>query len=317
MRISREANMVVRKRMGAENTRALSSRMRGCLVVAGVWFAGAAVIACTFGDLAAFTEGNSKGMNGDAGAGTIGHPGDGGGSDDAPDGEPEAGGRLEDAADDGADGESDAADGATKDASIDSGPPGPFGTSCPTGTAYTDSFASDPVVRGTWTLLAGSYTYEPGSVTLNFGSPNTQMWIGPRPAWRNYSVSVPITLGPNTDGLNAGIDFRMESVPNANPIPVNSGEMYFAVLQPNAVVLGTQSGGDGSVWSDLQSAAGTFTSGTPYTLQVSVSGSTINVSVNGTLYIQNDVNAMFTFGSIGLATYNCSATYGKITVTCN
>ena len=190
-----------------------------------------------------------------------------------------------------------------------------FGPTCPSGTTYTEPFSSDPLADGTFIPLAGSSAYNSGSDTfsLELGNPNAQVWVGARPSWGNYTISVPIRIDTTIDssGQNAGISFRMESTPD--PAPDNSGQMYYAGIFSDCVQLGTLTGS----WTLLSSVDGTFNEGTFYTLQVSLSGSTIDVSVDGTVYVSNLVDSTLTFGSFGLRTWEAGATYGAVTVTCD
>jgi hypothetical protein len=192
------------------------------------------------------------------------------------------------------------------DADVDAGL---FAVNCPSGTTYYESFNSDPVQDGTWTLLAGSYSWSPGRVTINSGSPNSQLWMGPRPNWTNYTISTTITPGP---APNAGINIRMEDSPPF-PAPSDSGHMYFAGIQAANVVLGTESGG---TWAQLAYPTARFAVGTQYPMVVGVNGQTITVSLDGTTYISY-TDPTFALGSFGLRTFNSSATFGPITVTCN
>lgn len=193
----------------------------------------------------------------------------------------------------------------------DAGPTVTFGTTCPTSTTYTEPFTSNPVANGTFISLIGPSTYNPSTNTLSLqaGSPNTQLWIGARPSWANYTISVPVRI--DTSGGNGGLTFRMESTP-ASPAN-NAGQMYFAGIATNQVLLGIENGS----WTELEGPSATFAEGTFYTLQVIASGSALSLSVNGTAYVTSDTDTTFTYGSFGLRTYESGMTFGAISVTCD
>jgi hypothetical protein len=195
-------------------------------------------------------------------------------------------------------------------ASTDAGPTVIFGAACPTSTTYTEPFTSDPVADGTFVSLIGPSTYNPSSSTLSLqaGSPNTQLWIGARPSWANYTIAVPVRI--DTSGGNGGLTFRMVSTPSS---PANNaGQMYFAGIATNQVLLGIENGN----WTELEGPSATFAEGTFYTLQVTASGSALSLSVNGTAYVTSDTDTTFTYGSFGLRTYSSGMTFGTISVTC-
>jgi hypothetical protein len=196
------------------------------------------------------------------------------------------------------------------DAGTDAGPTVVFGATCPTGTTYTEPFTSDPVANGTFLSLLGPSTYNASSSTfsLQTGSPNTQLWIGDRPTWANYTIIVPVRI--DTTGGNGGLTFRMESTP-ASPAN-NAGQMYYAGIAPNQVILGIENGS----WTELQGPSATFAVGTFYTLQVTVIGSALSLSVGGTAYVTSEADTSFTFGSFGLRTYSSGMTFGPINVSC-
>ena len=185
-----------------------------------------------------------------------------------------------------------------------------FGATCPTGTVYTESWAEDPFASGQWTNIVGTENYNgasvPPSESLSSGGPNTQMWIGTRPSWTNYTISVPIRL--DTPGGNGGLNFRMQSVGQGN----DSGQMYYAGIDANEVILGMESNG----WTQFGASPATFAQGTFYTLQVVLAGSTLSVSVNGGNTIVY-TDSTFAFGSFGLRTFVVGMTYGPISVTCD
>jgi hypothetical protein len=186
-----------------------------------------------------------------------------------------------------------------------------FGDTCPAGTTYADPLTSDPLTDGTLIPLAGPSTYDPASRTLSLaaGNPNTQLWIGPRPSWANYTVSVPIRL--DTPNGNAGINFRIQRATVG--LPNDGGQMYFAGIEPGDAQVGTEVQG---TYTQLARGSGTFQMGTFYTLGVSVSGSRIEVTVDGAPYITNLTDTTFGYGSFGPRTYNSGATYGAMIVTC-
>ena len=292
-------------------------------VLAAVVLAGGVIEGCAAGsdvspggpvdNDSGFTADASSDVTGDS---TSNH--DASGGHDATQGDDAAdAGHPSDAADDVNDGNAtdasnrgDAADAAD---SSDSGPLTIFGPTCPTGTVYTEPFTSDPIPDGTFTSLIGLSTYSAIARTLSLttGSPNTQLWIGPRPQWTNYTVAVPVRIDSSSSGGNGGITFRMEATPTS---PANNaGQMYFAGIGSGQVVLGIENGN----WTEFTGASGTFAVATFYTLQVTVSGSAITVAVNGTPYATNYVDTTYAFGSIGLRTFSSAMTYGAITVTCN
>jgi hypothetical protein len=155
-------------------------------------------------------------------------------------------------------------------------------------------------------------TYDAANALLKLaaGSPNTQAWIGARPAWTNYTISIPVRI--DSTGGNGGINFRMEDPGPANP-PNDSGKMYYAGITTTGVQLGMENNG----WTQLSSATATFTSGTFYTLAVTANGSSLSVAVNGTTYINASMDSNFATGGFGLRTYQSGMSYGAVSVTCN
>jgi hypothetical protein len=198
-------------------------------------------------------------------------------------------------------------------APIDAGPTVIFGSSCPTGTRYTEPFTSDPVADGTFLPLTGSYTYDAANALLSLATTsgaNTQLWIGPRPTWTGITVSARVRIDSTQNNGNGGFTFRMESTP-ASPSN-NAGQMYYAGLATNQVLVGLENGN----WTEFSGPSGTFAIGTFYTLSVTANGTSLSVSVDGTPYVTSYVDSTYTFGSIGLRTYASSMTYGALTVTC-
>jgi Domain of Unknown Function (DUF1080) len=186
-----------------------------------------------------------------------------------------------------------------------------FGATCPTGTTFTEPFTADPVASGTFAPLIGPYTYNSASSTLSLtaGNPNTQMWIGARDSWTNYTITAQIRI--DSTGGNGGITFRMESVPTS---PANNaGQMYYAGIATNQAILGLENGS----WTEFEGPTATFTVGTFYTLVVVANGGSLSMSVDGTSYATNYTDSTFSVGSIGLRTYASGMTFGAISVVCN
>jgi hypothetical protein len=202
----------------------------------------------------------------------------------------------------------------------DAGTPVYFGQDCPSGTTYQDPFVLDPVASGNWTLAAGTYTYAPAGHTVTLyqvANGPSQLWIGPRPNWNAYTVSVPVSF-PNITG-NAGLNFHIENLPN--PAPNNAGQMYFVGITPSRTTGSVDFGSESNtVWTDIHPVAGTYDTGVTYQLQVQVNGNTVTASVDGTPVLSNFTDpsgANFTYGSIAIRTWNQTATFGPVTVRCN
>jgi hypothetical protein len=194
-----------------------------------------------------------------------------------------------------------------------------FGEDCIQGEVYSTSFQSDPFGSGVWTGIAGMATYDSAAHELDLtGSTGNQAqaWIGARPNWSNYTISVrlTITLQHAPDG-NAGINFRM-----SNPGSTNySGTMYYAGISPTEVQLGTENNG---TYTLLNSATLSINAATSHVLTVTALGVSLVVNVDGTNYILwtdstgPDGGPAFSTGGFGLRTYEDTAAYKSITVTC-
>jgi hypothetical protein len=222
------------------------------------------------------------------------------------------------------DGAVDAESDAPSDAAGQPARLGFFGALCPTGTVYTDPFATDPILSGDWALVASTYVFDPlgHTITLNdHNSSNAQMWIGLRPSWGAYTMSGTLNMA-NGNG-NAGFNVHIQSLPY--PAPNDGGMMYFAGIksggggvESGAVIIGTETGGLGTAWNQVAEKSATFVPGTNYLFQVAVSGSTVTASVDGVEYVTfTDTTYNLTFGSIAIRTYSSTVTFGPITVTCN
>jgi hypothetical protein len=218
---------------------------------------------------------------------------------------------LSDASDDADANESAEGADSSSDAATDAGSTVIFGATCPTGTTYTEPFTSNPVADGTFLPLIGSSTVDATNHTLTLqpGNPNAQLWIGARPSWTSYTVSAQVRI--DTSGGNGGFTFRMESTP-ASPAN-NAGQMYFAGIATNQVLLGLENGN----WTEFAGPSATFAVGTFYTLAVTANGSALSVSVNGTAYVTSYSDTTYSYGSFGLRAYASGMTFGAITVTCN
>jgi hypothetical protein len=233
------------------------------------------------------------------------------GIDMGPSDDADGGGDSSGGIDSGADVDAGVVD-ATSDADsglVDAAPTVIFGSSCPSGTTYTEPFTSDPIADGTFLPLVGSSTFDAAhnTVSLAASSANTQIWIGPR-SWTSYTVSARVRI--DTANGNGGFNFRMESTP-ASPSN-NAGQMYYAGIATNQVLLGIENGN----WTELSGPSATFAVGTFYTLSVTANGASLSVSVDGKAYVTSYSDSTYTFGSFGLRSYASGMTYGAITVTC-
>jgi hypothetical protein len=202
---------------------------------------------------------------------------------------------------------------------------------CPTGTIYSEPFTTNPLLpvpvddagdtAAPWIALSPNVSYVPpsgevgGVLSLAYDTNqlNIQAWIGTRPQWTNYTVSVQVRIDDmaNSNG-NGGLTFRMVSTP---PMPANNGgEMYYAGFSTNNVQLSSFNNG---TWLPFGSAiTASFSSGTFHTLVVTVSGTSIKFSVDGTQYFQTN-DSTWALGSIGFRTYIAGMSYQNLTVTCD
>jgi hypothetical protein len=209
----------------------------------------------------------------------------------------------------------DSNDSSPLDSGFDATPGKIFADECPPGTTYTDTFAADPVLSGNWLLLSNSYTYNPDhTVSLPAGGgalANTSaLWIGPRPNWTNYTVTV--VVRPDTAMIDEGVNLRMEYSP---PYPAgdNMGQMYYAGILQSSVQSGNSSAG--TWYQGPVASAAPFSLGTFYTIVATIRGSTLTVSVNGAQYITTPAPSL-AYGSIGLRSWQSGATYSSVSVTC-
>lgn len=179
------------------------------------------------------------------------------------------------------------------------------------GQAFTESFVQNPFGDGSWDLLAGSYVHDAPNQEWDAatGSPNTQAWIGPRPAWRNYVVELPVRL--NSGAGNAGLTFRMQQTPD--PAPNDSGRSYYAGFSTTGVVLGRFDSG----WFQIASVPVALSAGVFHDLSVIAQGGQLRVLVDGVEYINtvDPAGSPYSFGSIGLRSFAVDTSYGPITVT--
>lgn len=217
----------------------------------------------------------------------------------------------------------DEADDDAGDASDDAGDAGSvgFGASCAPPSVYSDPFTTNPLTSG-WTTVVGTATYEPGDagdglLALATGNPNAQVWIGPRAAWTDYTISVAVRIDSQGSNGNGGINFRMDSVGVAN----NAGQMYFVGLSTSDLIIGIENGN----WTQYANTPGTFAVGVFYTVTVTATGDQLSASVAApggstttVSYTTTDAgaNTDFATGSFGFRTYNMGMTYGPVTVTC-
>jgi hypothetical protein len=231
----------------------------------------------------------------------------------------------------------DAADtGTAADVGADSTPPadaqadapdtsvvvGSFGASCAAPTVYEDPFSADPLAYG-WQTIAGTVTYAAGDggsglLQLAEGSPNTQVWIGARPSWTDYTIEVRLRIDADAGSGNAGVTFRMGSTGTAN----NSGQMYYAGIAQDQLILGLENGS----WTEYEGPPASFAIGVFYDMTITAKGDVLGVSVaspdagvTSTSYTNTDTDAVadFTAGSFGFRTFNMAMSYASVTVTCD
>lgn len=86
-----------------------------------------------------------------------------------------------------------------------------FGSTCPPGVVYIDSFTTDPSSR--WTTMGGSWTWDQRArIYKSGGSSYELVWIGPRPRWTNYTVSVPVRIDTTSSPAVGGVVFRASAL---------------------------------------------------------------------------------------------------------
>jgi len=143
---------------------------------------------------------------------------------------------------------------------------------------------------GSWSVVSGSYQQSGTSADAKAQSGTT--------SWTDYSVQARVR--PNTFGSSssraAGVVARAQSMSN----------FYSLVLAPSSVQIrrGT---------TTLASAAMTVSAGTWYTLTLSVAGSTLRGSVNGTQVLTVSDGTLAT-GRVGFVSSYTAATFDDITV---
>ncbi|MGK5683257.1 pectate lyase [Actinoplanes sp. URMC 104] len=149
---------------------------------------------------------------------------------------------------------------------------------------------------GTWTVVAD------GSQSLrqtNAGSENARVFAGDS-SWTDYTVTAkvkPLSFG---SGGFAGLLARSKSSTTFYRLALQSGQAQLqAVNSGNVTVLGTSSR--------------TVATGTWHTLSLSVSGSTITGSVNGTA-VGSATSSVSASGRIGLQTSYASAGFDDVAV---
>jgi len=168
------------------------------------------------------------------------------------------------------------------------------------GTGPTIPFQDNFANLNNWTLIDGTWTLISGGVQ-GTSSTGEALMVAGNPAWTDYSIASPITIAAAAE---ASIVFRYQ----------NSTNFYWAGLglwghqySISKVVNGTYSE---LISSGLQSAnpAGT------YQLQVIVSGSNIELYVNGVLAL-TVTDTSLTSGEIGLRTVNSTMKAASVNVT--
>ncbi|HET7733587.1 MAG TPA: carbohydrate-binding domain-containing protein, partial [Paludibacter sp.] len=170
--------------------------------------------------------------------------------------------------------------------------------------AFTTAFSSDwNYADGTWAVTSEQATVSGyGKRTMG----NT--------AWTDYTVQTDITY---TDVINAGIVFRVNNpaLGGAGTDPVLGTDFYqgyFVTLSATGIVLGKQNYN----WTQLATAAGTYSLNTKYTIKVVAAGANIKVFVtdmNTPKIDYTDPNP-FINGKVGLRSFNANVRFDNFTV---
>ena len=157
---------------------------------------------------------------------------------------------------------------------------------------------------GTWAVISGQ------GVISGYG----KRTLGST-GWTDYTVQTDVTY---TNNMNGGLIFRVN-----NPALGGAGkdpqlgtdfyQGYYVTLGASSVVLGKQNYN----WTQLRSAAGTYSLNTKYTIRVEVSGANIKVYVDdmNTPKIDFTDPDPFISGKVGLRAHNAYVLFDNFSVT--
>jgi len=189
------------------------------------------------------------------------------------------------------------------DGTDDADDPAPLTDACAFTLYFYDDFTGDP--SATWTDISGAWSWDGSDVFANTDTTaGANTWIGSQ-SWSDYVVEV--VMRPDSGSNDPGVMTRAQSVSASN----DHGRSYYVGLYPSndSVVLGYQDGG----WNVVASAGATINSGTWYTLQHRMSGSTHEVWLDGSLLISAS-DSTYSWGSVGFRTYQSPASYDYVLV---
>jgi hypothetical protein len=174
---------------------------------------------------------------------------------------------------------------------------------------FSDDFARTTGLGSSWRIWYGSYSTD-GSNAVSGPAPIQGNWASVVPSLRTNDYAVSATLAIPPRALYSGV------VARGNPADFTS-DLYAA-----------QAAVDGSVnlyrrnawsWTLLGSAAAGVVAGTPYTLQLAVTGTSpvhLEVSLGGTTVITVDdaSGARILSGAPGIENYDAGVSYGRFQV---
>ncbi|HEX8966816.1 MAG TPA: carboxypeptidase-like regulatory domain-containing protein, partial [Chloroflexota bacterium] len=178
-------------------------------------------------------------------------------------------------------------------------------------TLYSDDFEADTLgaLPAGWTVEVGSNW----SVQLNgtqaleqtnsSATPLYGIYAG-SPTWTDYSLSASVQPGPGSTTANTSvvaIDGRRQDVNNFYSLLVKNGNQWY---------LGKKVAG---TWSTLAYGSISYNTTAWYTFTLTMTGSTISASINGTT-LATVTDTAFTAGNIGFKTHNQTA-YDNVVVT--
>ncbi|WP_238015629.1 pectate lyase [Dactylosporangium sp. AC04546] len=166
-------------------------------------------------------------------------------------------------------------------------------------TLFSDNF-SDGDTSG-WSKSGGTWAVVSGAANQsNADSENARLFAGDS-GWTNYTVSARVQ--PSSIGSNGFVGLLARST--------SSTTFYrLALLPGNAVQLQAVNSGSVTV---LGSASRTVSNGTWYTLSLTVSGSSISGSVDGSV-VGSGSSSVASKGRIGIQTGYASASFDDVTV---